>query len=250
MVHSICEVAMARDRRRGFTLVELMVVIGVILLLVGIAVISFQKLDKIASEKSTQTRLAMCASMLSDYETVATLGAIEGPNAIIFKYNNPLTPSQETACGNVSVGPYTARYSGIVYNTAIVFQQFELVPSTRSMIGQLPGNAMLSAATGTLGVNANITGWFDSDAKGDAALPVVVDGWKNPIIYVPSGGLTGVILGRQVPATILQTALPGGTTVVVRSIDGRPFFASAGQDGNFQYGDDNLYSCPVVYSTN
>jgi hypothetical protein len=35
-------------------------------------------------------------------------------------------------------------------------------------------------------------------------------------------------------------------TVTVTSVDGRPFWASGGQDGNFTNGDDNIYSTAVV----
>ena len=81
---------------------------------------------------------------------------------------------------------------------------------------------------------------------------VILDAWKNPIIYVPSGGLANVIIGGVRPPNGSYTATavtgaPFGRAVTVRSVDGRPFWASAGSDGDFSRGDDNLYSCPVTY---
>jgi hypothetical protein len=59
------------------------------------------------------------------------------------------------------------------------------------------------------------------------AAPILLDAWDNPIIFVPAGGLAL----RQ-----------GGQNLVIKSPDNRPFWASAGPDGDFQNGDDNVYS--------
>ena len=66
----------------------------------------------------------------------------------------------------------------------------------------------------------------------------VSDGWGNPIIYVPAGGLTGVNLG----ASSTSNGITYTNTVTITSPDNRPFWASAGPDGNFANGDDNIYS--------
>jgi hypothetical protein len=58
----------------------------------------------------------------------------------------------------------------------------------------------------------------------ESRVRIPLDAWGNPIIFVPAGGLAGVHVDP------------------VRSPDGRPFFASAGADGDFATGDDNLYS--------
>jgi len=82
-------------------------------------------------------------------------------------------------------------------------------------------------------------------------VPVLLDGWGNPIIFVPSG-----LLGVAPNAANLNpngTVLPGSgamqsgsgssaITIQVKSPDGRPFWASAGPDGDFSQGDDNMYS--------
>ncbi len=82
----------------------------------------------------------------------------------------------------------------------------------------------------------------------DDAVPVLLDGWGNPIIFVPGG-----ILGNGAAINADGTVIPGSGSMhssavsapagyQVRSPDGRPFFASAGPDGDFSKADDNLYS--------
>jgi prepilin-type N-terminal cleavage/methylation domain-containing protein len=84
--------------------------------------------------------------------------------------------------------------------------------------------------------------------------PVLLDAWDNPIIFVPGTGLrVRKLNGQQAnnPASVDQTFivispegqvsdLPNQAPSVTKP--GRPFFASAGPDGDFAKGDDNLYS--------
>jgi hypothetical protein len=77
------------------------------------------------------------------------------------------------------------------------------------------------------------------------SVPVPVDAWNNPIIFVPSGGLAVRLnTDQDDPGTPNPTNNRDlkGQNAVVKSPDGRPFWASAGPDGNFRYGDDNVYS--------
>lgn len=65
-----------------------------------------------------------------------------------------------------------------------------------------------------------------SSVPGAAFVPT--DAWNNPILFVPAGGLTDVRID--------------GASRTITAPDGRPFFVSAGADGNFITGDDNVYS--------
>jgi hypothetical protein len=65
--------------------------------------------------------------------------------------------------------------------------------------------------------------------------PVILDGWGNPILFCPSGGLLNVCVN------VKNTTSPQ-IPLVITSPDGRPFWASAGPDGDFVKGDDNIYS--------
>ena len=64
--------------RRGFTLLEILVVIGIILLLVAIGVIAFGALDQ--SSKVTKTTLANLHGMLAELQAMTDLR--DQPNTI------------------------------------------------------------------------------------------------------------------------------------------------------------------------
>jgi hypothetical protein len=101
--------------------------------------------------------------------------------------------------------------------------------------------------------------------------PVILDAWGNPIIFVPATGLIDVFSGagstdssvaalplsnmppnvsRKLPPITSPegqndpnyTTLPLPKQPVGARANGRPFFVSAGPDGNLSTGDDNIYS--------
>ena len=74
--------------------------------------------------------------------------------------------------------------------------------------------------------------------------PVLLDGWGNPIIYVPPGGIVVQLKGQPTMSLVRSTGTTSftpGSSPPLKSGD-RPFWASAGPDGNFDNGDDNVYS--------
>jgi type II secretory pathway pseudopilin PulG len=94
--------------------------------------------------------------------------------------------------------------------------------------------------------------WQDlSVTPGRASAPLLLDSWNNPIIFVPATGLRVRMLnGKSAndPTDNTQTTIiisPEGKLDPTKTIvlqPGRPFFASAGPDGDFSRGDDNVYS--------
>ncbi len=81
---------------------------------------------------------------------------------------------------------------------------------------------------------------------------VPLDAWGNPLIFVSSGSLGAspasyTNLDSDGNPPLNSGGMTSGTRASaiktqVRSPDGRPFWASAGPDGDFSKGDDNLYS--------
>ena len=207
---------MVRRARHGFTLVELLIVIGILLLLLGIGTIGYMHIDKVAAERATRTRFDSCSAILNEYETAGVgLNAIDSTsNASAVYYNGSGLPVA-TNPGDVNVGS-GGRGAAAVTMTGSVLQAMSHVPAVKSTLTAIPASALLP----------------------NYSPPILVDGWKNPIIYVPTGGLSGVMVTQGTGAPVAKT---------VTAIDNRPFWASAGQDGNFTNGDDNLYSCAVVY---
>lgn len=92
------------------------------------------------------------------------------------------------------------------------------------------GNAVSSAANG------------GSLVSSEATVPVLLDAWGNPIIFVPGGQLGLTVSSIPSPLAGSGVLVAGGRPFVVSSPDDRPFWASAGPDGDFSLGDDNLYS--------
>lgn len=110
--------------------------------------------------------------------------------------------------GAVGLGQNGRNHASIV-TTGNVFAQLRRVQNVNAIWGKLPTDRLLNLTISTV----------------DYQIPI--DSYGNPILYVGPGGLSG-------------TNRPGGGNVT--SPDGRPFFASAGVDGDFQTHDDNLYS--------
>jgi type II secretory pathway pseudopilin PulG len=173
--------------------------------------------------------------------------------------------------GNISedsfaVGAHETRFKDpAIIRTQMVMARLMAIPANRTAIGQLPANSFLLwplSASPTVGTIGNAL-QFQQVQVGPPARyvfnpPLLLDGWGNPIIYVPPAGLSGVNFKNQTPPS-------GDTAWVVTSIRVRGsykngitnpsdphygnfepgaagFWASAGPDGDFTKGDDNIYS--------
>jgi hypothetical protein len=100
------------------------------------------------------------------------------------------------------------RTGAAVVATRDVIELLRSMPLNRDVLAQVPQEQLMLLS--------------GSDA------PVILDGWYNPILFVGAGGLSGVNVD--------------GTSRTIQSPDNRPFFASAGADGDFSSGNDNIYS--------
>lgn len=265
---------------RAFTLVELLVVVCIILVLTGLLMAGLRHVHRIAATKETLADLHVCRGMLQEYENRTGLAGIEAysstnppqqtdPNSPVgtpqlfpvFVDPWPVLNSASTTMmyhpSAPFVGTYwpfyeindvisgvstmdttaTARYAcNAVLDTREVMYLLMRVPANRTTLQSIQSKRILEAAPG--GPPTTID-------QG----PVLLDGWGNPIIFVPRGGM-------YVYMTDYSTNPPGKTLFVVRStglvkftgtlppLNGseRPFWASAGEDGDFTQGDDNLYS--------
>jgi prepilin-type N-terminal cleavage/methylation domain-containing protein len=166
--------------------------------------------------------------------------------------------------------------SDAVANTQLVMRQLMANPNNRAAVGKLPPDQLLkNPEQGMTPPKHPIITAQDNklhlenpaNASGTITPPIPVDAWQNPIIFVPSAGLR-VAVGWSgmdtykagalvVDSNKLYRAIKAnhGTPTsdtgvweqytgpgVVTSPDHRPFFASAGPDGDFRTPDDNIYS--------
>lgn len=137
--------------------------------------------------------------------------------------------------------------STAVYNTQIVMGLITGLPAAQQMLNKLPPTALIGNPnrSGNLNMGSIL---FTGDNRSALRPPIVVDAWDNPIIFVPASGLTGVTIKdhgaeRHVITSkgVLEEAeVLAGTASPAAGV--RPFFASAGPDGDFTTGDDNVYS--------
>jgi type II secretory pathway pseudopilin PulG len=190
-----------RYRRGGFTLMEILVVIGILMLLMGIGVAGYRYLDRQASDKATRVTLANANALVAELAATGAGNRLEGPAGVGLH-----TTGATLTYGGVNIGA-TDRATAIS-NSQSALTLLASIPKNKSAISQLP-------------VKALVTG---------AQPPALADAWGNPIVFVPSGGLTGVTVGGTVMTAPLQ------------SPDKKGFWASAGADGSFSGGDDNVYS--------
>ncbi|HEV2294386.1 MAG TPA: type II secretion system protein [Tepidisphaeraceae bacterium] len=257
-------------RRRGFTLIEILVTIGILLLLVGIVVFSMSRVSNSSRNRQTQITLGNLKNMIAELEATAGLGGRQPPHMWVDGNAQPQTPSNFWKDADPTnstppepdplVIPQDVRSeaqrseSAAVRNTQLAMTLLVAVPVNKTALSNLPSNSIMKMP--------NVIGTNPYDESQQVGVPL--DSWGNPIIFVPAGGLCGSTAvqmwiggnpptGGVVPGGTQQTGNakmvvanpPAGSTTQVgpiRSPDGRPFWASAGPDGDFRRADDNLYS--------
>ena len=253
--------------RRGFTLVELLVVIGILVLVTGLVVGGFAAVGTGAQNRQTRAFMQTADALLTNYE------AVQGQDKLLGRMNARLenrgdyavvvtsfggemqfvlqdaSPTDDVvdpsvlddALVNVD-GP--ARFT----NAAVVATQEALRLMARAgdneqLLANLPSQALLpfpaAAPAGSVEDGERI---FVAGDPGGQAQPLLADGFGNPMILVPPGGLRNLTLSAHEDEAHVVTSRgivepdassPGGL---------RLFWASAGADGNFATHDDNVYS--------
>lgn len=200
------EDVMDRTDQRGFTLIEVLVAVGVILALLGIAFLGFSRVGDASRAQSTQVILQNLTNLQAEYERTRKLA-----------FNTPVN-----APGAVVQGSADRLSHPAIAQTQQVIGEMMRVPSIRDTLGRTMGEGVLRQTNGT-----------------PLDPPVLLDAWNNPIIYVPATGLQNV----RVAGDLRNISSAGAYALNGTPPPGaRSFWASAGPDGDFSKGDDNVYS--------
>ena len=215
-----------RPPKRGFTLLELLTVVGILAILLTVTAFGITRVIRRSHETATRTRLEVLKSLLAEYELQTRLTTPPPQwylNDNVTRHFPPTAPEDfwhtfdaGTALTNPgNVADATNRDSVAIRNSAMAFDQFSTIPASKAAIGKL---------------SADVIAVVPSSKMGNAILDkhILLDAWTNPIIFVPGTGLAGVNVG--------------GASKTIQAPNNRPFFVSAGPDGDFSLGDDNLYS--------
>lgn len=241
-------------RRKGFTLIELLVVIGIIALLASILIVGVRSISQSSHEKATRTNMDNLKSLVVELNNHSGMDKVSN----MYKYN--LTPPPNYPYGQPLPTPFNPGGAAVAVPGNVQKDSPDRLPAfTTTAPPYIPKNevARTQLVMGLLNSAASAmiqklpSGTFmtaaeaNSVAKLNPPMPVTVplDGWGNPMIYVPGGGISVTVTG------------PNKTVVnqVIKAPDGKGFWASAGPDGIFTdtmntspnqkpNGDDNVYS--------
>lgn len=248
-----------RSHRGGFTLIEVMVAVGIILILVAVSIAGIAQLSKHTKAQRTTTVLETAKSLLDGYRasdsSQSALKALYDTNNDAYKTpflpNGPgqdLDVSLVGGCLMATKGPNGqhdwATIVGDTNNpglqkeiefTARVMQVLLRVPENRQAMEKLPAESkFILTANGTA-----IT----------TAPPLLADGNGEPILFVPPAGFESVQISGLNTGGLANPVLksdgrlhPVGTADPVPCVNPLPFWVSSGADRDYTTGDDNAYS--------
>jgi hypothetical protein len=246
-----------------------MLVVGVLVILIGLVAWGLKGAGNSASGNATRTTLQNLTNLSEELNRKNKLAGFEGPQTPdplnpIYPIIPPNSQGGEKAPGLVTADSKNFdRLGQAVQRTAEVMRRIQSIPDNKKAIEKFPSDQLLAVPA----------------SSPYAGGTVVLDGWKNPILFVPTAGLADVMpkpsKGAPVATYVGGQNYAKGARVInsdgyywtantstssppaapdwfrgIRSPDGRSFWASAGPDGTFGAqsdlnagsGDDNIYS--------
>lgn len=265
-------------KRKGFTLIEIIVVIAIIIILIGLVLAGMKHATTTSKENLTIIQLENLQSMLGEADANGGLLPLDSPGFL----DNPGDVTKDTyedsKPGDAIGTPRLARWK----STGVVRSQFamgylrrvstnrQLVQNMTNVMPQEMIGAPYASAPPAPATPINVQSVV-APGYGVPNPPIPADAWGNPIVFVQLSGMKaygdwetdanhpykrgtviqeGTTYIRALKDGALQSSkadtkvwepMPSYPKVVV-SPGHKPFFASAGPDGDFRTTDDNVYS--------
>lgn len=230
----------------GFTTVELLIVIGILMVLAGMVYVGFRSVGGGGKSRSTRGTLETARAMMAEIEAAGGMSGIKDlydptknsglPAGTINGWDGYMpAPTVDLSMESYSTSN-TVRYTaGPVRVTQQVMGRLMSSPVNRSAVTQLPADVLLKGPGLPLP-----TGGITFGSNNQPSPAMLVDAWNNPLLFVPRGGLRGVKVGDNTN----QLVTSGGVVAIGSPLPAgaSAFWASAGADGIFSTGDDNVYS--------
>jgi prepilin-type N-terminal cleavage/methylation domain-containing protein len=249
-----------RHARPAFTMIELLIVIGIIGVLVGLTLVVGKQVMSGGKQKATQETLRVLTAAMDDY--IAVKGDVPPPVYVGGTTAAPIWYPMADA-----IDPST---NTMINSVGLFMEQMRTVPSARRLLDNLPQSSVRI---------------FDADGTGpQPAVMTVFDAWNRPIRFVHPA-FQGVYV-TPVPTTESMWPLPTRAPVPTYAItsvrrqnvtvddtykpdaDGgmcvgnRPYFYSVGEDGlsgvkkdtgtpakvTEDFNKDNVYSLPPNFT--
>jgi hypothetical protein len=198
-----------------------MIAIGIIIVLGAILIAGMKSITTGSKANAAKMDLNNARGMLAELEATSK----DDYQMIKSAFTAPIVAPNDMAGTN--------REGVAVQNTEWVYFKMRSVPANRNIMAQVPADRLYTPKTNAAALPAGATTPPVTPLPATPQfVPILVDSWNNPIIFVPAQGMSGMTTG----GVTYTVAAP------FKSPDGRPFFASAGPDGDFTKGDDNVYS--------
>jgi prepilin-type N-terminal cleavage/methylation domain-containing protein len=228
--------------RKAFTLIELLVVLLILMILAGIVIVGFNVLGKPGKEKETRQMLQNLRNAMEELRISTNLANFYPQNDNSFWPRPMPAPTSRVQELSKNAAEWPVDVQKALGNTRMLMHKLRQTPKSKAALNDLPADRQLKVAA------------IPNRPAGETALgtlvhesPIMLDAWGGAIIIVPAEGLGGVVLGADKKVhtiTSLRARTPDDTPAQGDAplVNARPFFASAGPDGMFTTGDDNIYS--------
>lgn len=197
-----------QNRRRAFTLLEVLIVISIVVVLIGLVTVGVRHLSKSAKQTSTRVTLSALRGMLAEAESTGTVSKLPGLTILAVADGATANDKFGAVAMDASMEEGgSQRFGQEAIRTQRALRALLSLPNNRKAYEQLPAESKLRVryqsgvryipgdqVEHTIGANTKLyvctaatsappggAGWSEDTTPHTALL---ADGWGNPILFV------------------------------------------------------------------